>query len=296
MENAKNQKPEREHISPNFGSSLFVHQNKGNTEGGMPFWHVHPELELVYVNKAKGKRHIGNHLSYFNNSQLILMGSNLPHSGFADGFTSDGQETIVQFKEDFLGHDFLRLPEMQNIRFLFEKAKSGILFGKQTKKDIGPLIEKLPQLNGFERIHTFIDILNKLSKTEDYSLLNVNGYSFEIKSQENERTKRIYKYIRRNFEQSISLEEIASVAGMTVPAFCRFFKKNTGKTFTQFVNEYRIVHATKLLSESDMTVSDIAFECGFNNFSHFNKLFKAYTGKSPLKYRNEMKQLIADQS
>ena len=79
---------------------------------------------------------------------------------------------------------------------------------------------------------------------------------------------------------------------MTVPAFCRYFKKSTSKTFTKLVNEYRIVHATKLLSESQMSIADIAFECGFNNFSHFNKLFKEFTGKSASKYRGELKQMV----
>ena len=87
----------------------------------------------------------------------------------------------------------------------------------------------------------------------------------------------------------ISLDEIADQASMTVPAFCRYFKKVTGKTFTKLVNEYRVVHATKLLHESQMSITDICFECGFNNFSHFNKLFKEFTGKSASKYRGEIK-------
>ncbi|MGB0836734.1 MAG: AraC family transcriptional regulator [Flavobacteriaceae bacterium] len=285
-------KPEFEKISPVFGSSLFIEQHKGDKETGVPFWHFHPELELVYINKARGKRHIGNHLSYFNNSQLILMGANLPHSGFADGFTSDGLETFVQFKEEFLGEHFFNIPEAAKIKFMFEKAKSGILFGRSTKDKVGPKIEKLYALEGFARIASFIDILNDLSMSNDYTLLNVNGYTFEVKSQENDKTKQVYKYIRKNFQETITLEEVSSLVSMTIPAFCRFFKKNTGKTFTQFVNEFRIVHATKLLAESTDSITDICHESGFHNFSHFNKLFKNYTGKSPLKYRNEMKSLI----
>ena len=100
-------KPEFEKITPKFGSSVFVEQHLDKKDQGVPFWHFHPELELVYIDKARGKRHIGNHLSYFNNSQLILIGANLPHSGFADGFNSEGRETIVQFREDFLGSNFL---------------------------------------------------------------------------------------------------------------------------------------------------------------------------------------------
>jgi transcriptional regulator GlxA family with amidase domain len=102
----------------------------------------------------------------------------------------------------------------------------------------------------------------------------------------------IYKHINENFKEHISLDEISEIASMTVPAFCRYFKKVTGKTFTKLVNEYRVVHATKLLSESQMSITDISYECGFNNFSHFNKLFKEITGKSASKYRGEMKKML----
>ena len=89
------------------------------------------------------------------------------------------------------------------------------------------------------------------------------------------------------------MEEVAELTSMTVPAFCRFFKKITGKTFTQFVNEYRLTHAAKLLHEAQISITDICFECGFNNFSHFNKQFKKFTGKSPSKYRNELRVNIS---
>ena len=98
---------------------------------------------------------------------------------------------------------------------------------------------------------------------------------------------------RENFQNPIPLEEIADQVSMTVPAFCRYFKKTSGKTFTKVVNEYRVVHATKLLSETPLSISDICFECGFNNFSHFNKVFKEQTGKSASKYRSELKQILS---
>jgi AraC-like DNA-binding protein len=285
-------KPEFEKITPKFGSSVFVEQHLDKKDQGVPFWHFHPELELVYIDKARGKRHIGNHLSYFNNSQLILIGANLPHSGFADGFNSEGRETIVQFREDFLGSNFFDIPESSAIKFLFKKARSGILFGRATKDEIGPKIEKLIHLQGFERILALLEILNDLGSSNDYTLLNVIGYSFEVSSADNQKTTAVYDYVRKNFKEQIYLDQVASLVSMTVPAFCRYFKKNTGKTFTQFINEYRLVHATKLLSESTMSITDVCHESGFNNFSHFNKLFKNYTGKSPLKYRKEVRQLL----
>jgi AraC-like DNA-binding protein len=287
-----NRKPAFEKISPSFGSSVLVKRHDEKRKNSHAFWHFHPEIELVYVNKAKGKRHIGTHLSYFNNSQLLLLGSFLPHNGFTDGLTAKGSETVVQFKPDFLGENFFNIPEMSTINALFERAKKGILYATETKKIVGPKIERLADLEGFDRISKLLDILNDLAKAEDYTILNANGFAFETQPQDSTKIDLIFKHVNSNFQQQIPLEDIADVVSMTVPAFCRYFKKATGKTFTKLVNEYRVVHATKLLSESQKSITDICFECGFNNFSHFNKLFKEFTGKSASKYRSEMKLII----
>jgi len=288
----KNKKPTFEKISPEFGTSFLVKSHNEIVENHLPFWHFHPELELVYVNKAKGKRHIGSHLSYFNNSQLILIGANLPHSGFTDRFTTNGSETIIQFKKDFLGDNFFDIPEAVKANKLFHKAKKGILFGKTTKELVGPKIEKLNSFQGMARIINFLDILKDLANAPDYTILNVDGFAFEVEPQDNNKIDIVFAHVSTQFKRPIPLDEIADKVSMTVPAFCRYFKKVTGKTFTQFVNEFRIVHATKLLAENPTSITDICFESGFNNFSHFNKLFKKFTGKSPLKYRNEMKNLV----
>jgi AraC-like DNA-binding protein len=287
-----NTKPTLEKISPNFGSSILVKKHTEFLKEIKAFWHFHPEIELVYVNKGKGKTHIGNHLSYFNNSQLLLIGANLPHNGFTDRLTTNGSETLVQFKPEFLGDTFFEIPEMKPIHILFEKAKKGIVFGVKTKQKLGIKIEKLTEKKGFKQVLILLEILHTLSKSEDYTILNADGFAFEAQPQNNNKIDEIFKYINENFNQHISLDEIAGLVSMTVPAFCRFFKKSTGKTFTKLVNEYRVVHATKLLSESQSSITDICFECGFNNFSHFNKLFKEFTGKSASKYRNEMMNLI----
>ena len=285
-------KPFLEKVYPGFGSSVLVKKHTEFLKTNKASWHFHPELELVYVNKGQGKRHIGNHLSYFNSSQLLLIGPNLPHNGFTDRLTTNGFETLIQFKEDFLGKDFFEIPEMKKIKELFERSKKGILFGSETKIKVGDKIENLVEKEGFKKLLVFLEILNILSKTSDYTILNVDGYAVETELQDSSKLDRIYTYINTNFKDHISLDQIANVANMTVPAFCRYFKKVTGKTFTKLVNEYRVVHATKLLSESMMSITDISFECGFNNFSHFNKIFKEITGKNASGYRKEMKDLI----
>lgn len=287
-----NKKPTLEKLSPSFGSSILVKQHMVKADKYNAFWHFHPELELVYVNKGQGKTHIGNHLSYFNNSQLILIGSNLPHNGFTDRLTTNGTETTVQFKSSFLGKDFVNVPEMNAIVSLFDRARKGIRFKIDAKKKIGPKIDKLVEYEGLERVLKFLEILNYLATTDEYILLNADGFAFETEPQDSAKIDIIFKHVNRNFKNHISLDEIADKVSMTVPAFCRYFKKSTGKTFTQLVNEYRVVHATKLLTESQMSITDVCFECGFNNFSHFNKQFNEFTGKSASKYRKEIKLII----
>lgn len=285
--------PSLEKLTPDFGSSILVRQHSKSRKIHQAAWHFHPEIELVYVNKGKGKRHIGNHLSYFNNSQLILIGANLPHHGFVDRLTTEGKETIVQFKADFLGQSLNLIPEMGDVAQLFQRAKKGILFGVETKKALGEKIERLLDIQGGARMVAFLEILHLLASTDDYTILNVDGFSFETSMQDSSKIDRIYQHIDSNFQSQISLAEIAELTSMTVPSFCRFFKNATGRTFTQVVNEYRVVHATKLLTESDLSVTDVCYECGFNNFSHFNKHFKAITGKTALNYRKEIKRMMA---
>lgn len=286
-----NKKPTLERINPGPDSSVFVHRSS-EQRTSPPFWHFHPELELVYVDKGEGRRHIGNHLSYFHNSQLLLIGANLPHSGFSDKFTRTGSETYIQFRQDFLGEEFLNKPEMNAITALFERAKKGVLFQPEAKAKIGPKIKDLASYQGLDRVLRLLDVLQDLALSKDYILLNVDGFAFETTIQDSNRIEEVYKHINHNFSRPISLDEISDLASMTVPAFCRYFKKSTGRTFTRFVNEFRIVQARRLLSETNDSVTDISIECGFNNFSHFNKLFKEYAGNSASEYRKELNRFV----
>lgn len=285
-------KPTFEKINPAFGSSITIRQYSDPCRNKLPYWHIHPEMELVYVNGGSGKRHIGNQLSYYNNGDLIFIGANLPHFGFTDRLTANRSETILQMREDFLGEAFFTIPEMAPVKKLMERAKRGIAFHGKTKKAVGSKIEKLINRDPYDRLLKTLAILKQLAMSEEYTILNVDGFALEIEPQDNDRINTVYKYVRENFQSQISLDEISDRVSMTEPAFCRYFKKISGKTFTKFVNEYRLVHASKLLSESSSSITDICFECGFNNFSHFNKQFKLFTGKSPSEYRSELKKLV----
>ena len=287
-------KPALEKISPEFGSSFSVKQYLDPCpKSRKPFWHFHPEVEMVYVKGGNGKRHIGNNLSYYNDGDLILIGSMLPHTGFTDRLTGNESETVVQFTQDFLGKEFFTSPEMQEIRQLFERARSGIAFHGDAKWSIGGRIEALPGLDNFARLIELVCILQDMAWSAEYTILNAEGYTFEVEHADNDRINVVYDYVRQHFDRAIPLQEIADIANMTVPAFCRYFKRMSGKTFTQFVNEFRIVHACRLLVEQPASISEVCYDSGFNNFSHFNRLFKNITGKSPSAYRKQFKKVLS---
>ncbi|MCC4214363.1 AraC family transcriptional regulator [Leeuwenhoekiella parthenopeia] len=289
----KSPKPALEKIEPGFGSSFSYRTYDENHENNnQNFWHYHPELELVYVKKGTGKRQVGSHISYYRNGELILIGSNLPHCGFTDSLSNYERETVIQMRPDFLGESFFQIPEMRSIQGLFERAKMGIVFHGESKREIGAKIESLKDLKSYERLLGLLEILKLLDRTDNYTILNAQGFILETELQDNNRINVIFNFVKEEFKRQISLEEIADLVNMTVPAFCRYFKKITGKTFTQFVNEYRLVHAAKLLHEKPISITDVCFESGFNNFSHFNKQFKKFTGKTPSTYRNELKNVV----
>ncbi len=287
------QKPSLESLAHDLDNTLIYKRFDFKNKNHLPVWHYHPEIEIVYVNEGSGKRQIGSHVSYYNDGDLICIGSNLPHCGFTDSFSNKRKETLIQFLPDFLGGEFYSVPEMKPIAQLLERAKTGLVFYGETKKEVGVLIEKMYKKSPFERLLDILVILKKLQGSKEYEILNADGFAIKTEAQDNQRINRTLNYVQEHFKSHISIEDISDHVNMTSPAFCRNFKKVTGKTFTQFVNEYRLVHATKLLTEGQESVQAICFECGFNNFSHFNKLFKSHTGKTPTEYRKQLNFVVS---
>lgn len=288
-------KPALEHINPSFGSSFTLVKFDKNKNQNTYYWHYHPEIELVYVNGGSGKRQIGSHISHYTNGDLILIGSNLPHCGFTDKFTGNKSEIVIQFQPEFIKSLTDNKPEMHQINLLIERSKTGLAFKGKTKTRIGKRIQELVMQQGFERFLGLLSILNDLQLSNEYQILNASGYSMQANLEDNERINRIFNHVKTNFQEAIVLDDMAALAGMTTPSFCRYFKRMSGKTFTRFVNEYRLVHASKLLSENSMSITQICFESGFNNFSYFNKSFKKFTGKTPSEYRNTLTQVISSE-
>lgn len=293
MKEVKNySKPSLEHLAHDLDSTLLYKQFDFYNPNHSPNWHYHPEVEIVYVNEGNGKRQVGSHISNYNDGDLICIGSKLPHCGLTYSVEKKRKETLIQFLPEFLGHSFFEVNEMKPIGQFLEKAKKGLVFYGETKKEVGLLLEKMKSKNSFERLLEILVILNKLQKSNEYEILNAQGFAIKTEAQDNLRINKTLNFVQLNFKNPISIDEISEHVNMTPPAFCRNFKKVTGKTFTQFVNDYRLVHATKLLTEQQESVQTICYESGFNNFSHFNKLFKQHIGKTPTEYRKELNFVV----
>ena len=182
---------------------------------------------------------------------------------------------------------------MKKVQNILKQAKGGIAFGGETKKRIGKKIEMMENEPPFQRLMTLLSVLDELESADEYTILNADGFSMELQTQDNDRMNVVFNFVKDHFQESISIDEVSSLVSMTTPSFCRYFKKISNKTFTEFVNEYRLVHASKLLAEQPMSINEVCYESGFNNFSHFSKSFKQYTGKSASQYRHEHKIIIS---
>ena len=261
--------------------------NNNNLNNKFQKWHYHPEIELVYINNGKGKRQVGLHLSNYDEGDLVMIGTNVPHTGFTEYFDKERKEVVVQFKPDFLGNSLEKVLEFKNIKRLFEISKRGLVFSGNTKKTIGISMLGLQYETPLQKVLTLIKILNDLSISKDVTVLNSENFDSES-IQENERIKKVFNYIKLNYKEEVSLNEVSELVFMTPPSFCRYFKSKTNKTFTTFLNEYRINNALKLLAQSKLDIKNICFQCGYNNFSHFNRLFKKQISMTPSEFRKKM--------
>lgn len=286
-------KPILEKLAPTFGTSFMLKQfDETKQNQSDTFWHYHPEIELVYVNRGSGRRMVGSHVSHYRNGTLVLIGGNLPHCGFTDTLRNGQEETVIQFLPSFLGAYFMDVPELKQIQALLQKADSGIGFKGEDKRRIGAKVSQLAKLSGFKRLLGLLEVLQELAEATDYQLLNATGFTLEAKVEDNERINTVFNFVQNEFHRQISLEEVAELTHMTRQSFSRYFKKITGKTFVTFLLEYRISHAAKLLHENKLSILDVSFACGFHNFSHFTRKFKQFTGRTPSNYRNELKGVL----
>jgi AraC-like DNA-binding protein len=248
------------------------------------FWHYHPEYELVYVEATTGIRHVGQHVSSFMGSDLVLIGSNIPHLNFDYGLKTEYHQIVIQLKENFLSDAFNETPELQQIRQLFDKASLGLSFHGKTKVTVANKLQKMHQLNYFDQLLCLLEILQILATSHEVSELNEQDTSIKLFLNDKIRMGAIYKYIHANYNESPDVNKVAASVHLSTSAFCRYFKKQTKMTFTEFVNQYKITQAKTLLLQ-DKNISEVCYEVGFESLSYFNKLFKKINGENPSAFK-----------
>lgn len=253
-------------------------------------WHYHPEYEIIFVKKSYGIRLMGNHIGNFNDGDLMFIGSNLPHVWRNDhDFYQDNKSLfvdvyVIHFREDALNEGFFDLPEFRHIKKLFQKGQQGMLIGETNHEKIRKLIKSVYNSSGLDRLVYFFKVLDALAKTEDYELLSKQGFTNSLNNADSERVNKVMNFLMENYTRDIQLDELAALVNLNKSSFCRYFKYRTHKTCSQFLNEIRIAHACKLLVNGEKTVSQICYETGYNNISHFNRQFKLITGLTAKEY------------
>jgi len=250
------------------------------------YWHFHPEVELVFAEAQQGIRHIGDHVSAWKGSDLALIGSNIPHLNFDYGVQATVDTVVVQMMEDFLGSSFLETPEAALVKDLFLRARTGLAFYGETKERAGEMLKKLSAKSGFDQLLWLLAIFHVLAESKEYVALKAWPLAGRSVQKEAERLNRIYRHVEENFNVPVDVEKAAELADLTVPAFCRYFKKQVRMTYTDFVNQHRINHAKRLLLR-DSNVSEACYASGFENLSYFNRVFKKITGINPSEFRNK---------
>ena len=250
--------------------------------------HYHEEFELNFIQNARGaKRVVGDHIAEIDNLELVLVGPNLQHGWFTHKCKNkEITEITIQFHRDLIDEKFLQRNQMNFIRIMFEKSLCGILFSKQTAQTIMPRIFELAKKHGFDSVLELLSILHDLSTSRNIQTLSDASFNnAETISYNSRRVNIVMNYLNKNFHKEVSLTDASRLAAMSEVSFSRFFKLRTGKTFVDTLNEVRLGHASRMLIETTQSINEIAYRCGFNNMSNFNRIFKKKKNCTPKEFR-----------
>jgi YesN/AraC family two-component response regulator len=250
--------------------------------------HFHEEFELNFIDNAKGaKRIVGDNIEVISESELVLVGSDIPHGWFTHECKSDEiHEITIQFHRDLFDEKFLQRNQMSFIRSMLERSSRGISFSSETINLIRPRLTSLSQTNGFCSIMELMSILHDLSVSRNMRTLTTSTFANENSKYDSRRIEKAFEFMKNNYEKEISLEEIAKIVSMSVVSFSRFIKKRTGKTFIDSLNDIRLGHTSRLLIDTRLSIAEISYKCGYNNMSYFNRVFKKKHGYTPKEFRD----------
>ncbi|CAN5374712.1 AraC family transcriptional regulator [soil metagenome] len=271
-----------EHIVPLPGES-FVCREFASTRFTMP-WHFHPECELTLIVKGRGLRYVGDSIERFEDGELVLLGSSLPHYWWqSPDDQRKAHSVVVQFAEGFAG-GMLELEEAREIRQLLVRARRGLFLEGSLRDEITRDLSRLKELSGWKKLCLLLEILGRLAADRSRFLASA-GYAPDLDERDGRRLVSVCQYVNESFGESVRHPKAASLAGLSPAAFSRFFRKRMGKTFEAYVTEVRIGHACRRLTEADSRITEVAFGVGFNNLSNFNRHFRKLKGLSPREYR-----------
>lgn len=260
-------------------------------------WHRHPEVELTYVERGTGTRLVGDNIATYRDHDLVLIGPNLPHTWQSDEYLGRKYDrhpaVVVQFHPQFLGTGFLEAPEMSCLRGLLKSAERGLWYPPHFAQTIGNRLTRMTTEPGPLRLIHLLECLLQLSSCTEAISLSSPGFAPELNEHTETRTERICYFISQRFrDPNLTHNLLASQAKMNPSAFSRFFRKTTGKTVTEYVNEMRVGLACRLLMDTDLGVRQICLESGFSNLSNFNRRFREQRGMTPREYRQRHATMV----
>lgn len=258
-----------------------------------PIWHAHSEYQLFVVLEGTGTRFIGDNIHTFGPGELIFTGPHLPHLWRNDEAYFDSKSSlktdgiVIYFNENFLGEHFMNKQEMVALKKMFTRSMRGLEFYGEKKWLVVQMMRQLLQLKGMKSVIHFLEILELLAGSKEYRYISSRKYEDILDESETDRLNVIYAYILKNFRRKLSVEELANLVHMTPTSFSRYFTSRNNKPFSRFVSEIRIREACRLLIETEYSIADICYECGFNTLSNFNKQFREIMMKKPGQYKKE---------
>lgn len=258
------------------------------TKSGFDFpLHYHEEFELNFIENAKGaKRIVGDSIEQIDDLELVLVGSNLSHGWFNHECKSENIfEITIQFHKDLFDDKFLKRNQLAHIRNLLERASRGILFSRETIEAIKPKLIAFSKQSGFDSVLDLMSILHTLSISRNTSMLASASFVNEKYSHNSRRIEKAFQFMHQNYKTEISLIDVAKEVNMSEVAFSRFMKKRTGRNYVEILNDIRLGYASRFLIDTTDTIAEISFQCGFNNLSYFNRVFKKKHHCTPKEFR-----------
>ncbi len=257
--------------------------------------HYHPELQITLVKLGYGTCFIGDNIQHYKKGDIFIIGPNLPHvfrpDKSGDYKKTDAHLVSVYFNKDVFGETFYQLPELKEISTFFDLSGRGMKIREEYQLPFSNKIELLSDTKGFERVLVLLELLNMASNAQNWQYISSMSFSSPQKASDNETINSVFEFLMNNYHKEVHLKQVAGIANLSPNAFCRYFKSKTRNSFTEFLMKIRIGNASSLLLEKDLSIAEIAYLCGFNNISNFNRQFKRVNKCTPVEYRKKEKRL-----